>query len=116
MPLEIDNNNSNTTKTHIHKACSFGYKVVCKLDDKLSVPYKTYRGEDCIEKLYESLFMECERIIKCNNNNYYRNINDMIITAKEEKAYNTTKRCYMCKSYYKSYLQKRKIKLKIIVM
>ena len=80
------------------------------MDDKLSVPYKTYRGEDCIEKLYESLFMECERIIKCNNK--YRNIIDMIITAKKKKPTILLKDA----TCVKVILQKRNIKLKIIVM
>ena len=30
---------------------------------KMSIPYKTYRGEDCMEKFYESLFAEWNRII-----------------------------------------------------
>ena len=65
-PLEIDKNNiSQTIKTHEHIPCTFGYKVVCKLDDKLSVPYKTYKGKDCIEKLYECLFDEDNIIIEC---------------------------------------------------
>ena len=39
VPLEIDpNNTSKTIKMHEHIPCSFGYKVVCKLNDKLSVP------------------------------------------------------------------------------
>src|SRR5882757_6794819 len=72
IPLEIDmKNNSQTTKTHEHIPCSYGYKVVCKLDDKLSVPYKTYKGEDCIEKFFEELFEEGNRIINCMNK--YRN-------------------------------------------
>ena len=66
IPLEIDAKlREQTTKTHEHIACSFGYKVVCKLDDNLSVPYKSYKGEDCVEKFYEALFDEADRITKC---------------------------------------------------
>ena len=29
-----------------HKACGYGYKIVCQYDDKYSKPYKGYRGPD----------------------------------------------------------------------
>ena len=99
VPLEIDkNNNSLTTRTHEHIPCSYGYKVVCKLDDKLSVPYKTYKGEGCVENLFESLFDECDKIMKCINR--YRSIDDMIITSKQLKHYKIATHCYMCKSKF----------------
>src|SRR6266496_3399796 len=86
IPLEIDTtNDSQTTKTHEHIPCSYGYKVVCKLDDKLSVPYKTYKGEDCIEMFFKSLFDEADRITECKNK--FRNVSDMIITEKQLKEY-----------------------------
>ena len=51
VPLEIDPSNmSKTIKMHKHILCSFQYKVVCKLDDKLSIPHKTFLGEDSIEE------------------------------------------------------------------
>src|SRR6266581_4500141 len=99
IPLEIDTtNNSQTTKTHEHKPCSYGYKVVCKLDDKLSVPYKTYKGEDCIEMFFKSLFDEADRITDCKNK--FRNVSDMIITEKQLKEYKFTDYCYACKKRF----------------
>src|SRR6266581_4213600 len=95
IPLEIDTtNNSQTTKTHEHKPCSYGYKVVCKLDDKLSVPYKTYKGEDCIDMFFKSMFDEADRITECKNK--FRNVSDMIITEKQLKEYKFTDYCYAC--------------------
>jgi len=78
--------------------CSYGYKVVCKLDDKLSVPYKTYKGEECIEKFFESLFDEANRIMECINR--YRNIEDMIITDKQLKEYRIANYCYVRKNSF----------------
>ena len=38
-----------------HKACGYGYKILCQYDDKYSKPYKGYRGENAIYKLIENL-------------------------------------------------------------
>src|SRR6266581_2206567 len=99
IPLEIDTpNNSQTTKTHEHIPCSYGYKVVCKLDDKLSVPYKTYKGEDCIEMFFKSLFDEADRITECKNK--FRNVSDMIVTEKQLREYKIATYCYACKKSF----------------
>ena len=37
-----------TEKLQKHVACSYGYKVVCCYDDKLSKPFKMYRGVDSV--------------------------------------------------------------------
>ena len=31
-----------------HKACGYGYKIVCQYDAKYSKPYKGYRGENAV--------------------------------------------------------------------
>ena len=33
-----------------HKACGYHYKIVCQYDDKYSIPYKGYRGENKNQK------------------------------------------------------------------
>src|SRR5258708_2067312 len=103
VPLEKDNNNTklhntSTTKTHEHIPCSFGYKVVCKLDDTLSVPYITYKGEGCIDKFFEALFEEADKIYELKNK--FRNIKDMIITKEQQKKYKIVKYCYTCKNSF----------------
>src|SRR6266568_1806690 len=89
---------SQTIKTHEHIPCSYGYKVVCVLDDKLSDQYKTYRGENCIEKFFESLFEEGDRIAARFVR--YRNIEDMIITKRQQKEYESEMDCYICKQSF----------------
>ena len=46
---------SATTTYQKHKACSYGYKVICCYDDKYSKPIKIYRGEDSIDKFIEDM-------------------------------------------------------------
>ena len=50
-----------------HKACGYGYKIVCQYDDKYSKPYKGYRGENAVNKLIENLLEERKEIKKKNN-------------------------------------------------
>ena len=62
-PLKKCENHKNekesyTIKTHEHKTCSYGYKVVCYENDKYSKPYRTFRGKDAIYDFFEALFEE----------------------------------------------------------
>ena len=41
-----------------HKACGYGYKIVCQYDDKYGKPYKGYSGENAVYKLIENLLRE----------------------------------------------------------
>ena len=97
--LEVLNNETkqhsscNTTKTHRHVACSYGYKVVCVDNEKYSKPYKTFRGVDAIHKFFESLFEEEEEIDKLMKQ-FKRT--DMIITKIQKEEYQMTKACYVC--------------------
>ena len=54
----LPKNSSWTVKHQKHKVCSYGYKVVCCYDDKLSKPYKSYRGENAAYKFLEAIFKE----------------------------------------------------------
>ena len=47
-----------TEKLQKHIACSYGYKVVCCYDDRLSKPFKMYRGLDSVEKFFTDIFEE----------------------------------------------------------
>ena len=44
-----------------HKACGYGYKIVCQYDDKYSKPYKGYRGPDAFYKLIEKFIRRTKR-------------------------------------------------------
>ena len=62
-----------------HKACGYGYKIVCQYDDKYSKPYKGYRGENTVYKLIENLLEEQKEFKKINFNK------KMIISKKKTK-------------------------------
>ena len=47
-----------------HKACGYGYKIVCQYDNKYSKPYKGFRGENAVYKLIENLLEEQKDIKK----------------------------------------------------
>ena len=67
-----------------HKACGYGYKIVCQYDDKYSKPYKGYRGENAVYKLIENLSEQIEikkKIIKQNFNK------EIIISKKEQNDF-----------------------------
>ena len=80
-------------KKNEHKPCSYGYKTVCSLDDKLSSPYKTFRGKNSITKFFTSLFQEEKRIYECMKKFKKTPI---IMTNDEIKKYCTETNCYVC--------------------
>ena len=51
-----------TEKLQKHIACSYGYKVVCCYDDKLSKPFKMYRGVESVNKFFSDIFEEEKEI------------------------------------------------------
>ena len=53
----------NTEKLQKHVACSYGYKVVCCYDDRLSKPFKMYRGLDSVNKFFSDIFEEEKEIL-----------------------------------------------------
>ena len=54
----------NTKAYQEHKACGYGYIIVCQYDDKYSKPFKGYRGENTVYKLIENLLEEQKEIKK----------------------------------------------------
>ena len=71
------NQKSYTTTYQSHRACGFGYKVVCHYDQSYSKPVQIYRGEDAIEKFIIKMFEEvrsCQNVIlSCQRSlSYYR--------------------------------------------
>ena len=53
-----------TEKLQKHVACSYGYKVVCCYDDRLSKPFKMYRGLDSVHKFFTDIFEEEKEILE----------------------------------------------------
>ena len=51
-------------KLQKHVAYSYGYKVVCCYDDRLSKPFKMYRGLDSVHKFFTGIFEEEKEILE----------------------------------------------------
>ena len=66
-----------------HKACSYGYKVVCNYDDKLTKTFKSYLGPDCITKFLENLFEKEKYIEKKVNKLKFKKINGLNLNKRE---------------------------------
>ena len=82
-----------TEKLQKHVACSYGYKVVCCYDEKLSKPFKMYRGLDSVDKFFTDIFEEEEEILE-KLNKFQKTPMDM---SNEEKMHHRkATRCYVC--------------------
>ena len=81
-----------------HRACSYGYKVVCHVDQSYSKPVEIYRGEDAIEKFIENMFEEvrsCQSVMRENFNT------PLIMTEENERVFKNSITCYICGRKYK---------------
>ena len=89
---------SYTTTYQSHRACSFGYKVVCHADQSYSKPVEIYRGEDAIEKFIEKMFEEvrpCQSVMREHFNK------SLIMTKENERDFKNSITCYICGRRYK---------------
>ena len=92
-----DNIENKTKKTHKHEACSYGYKVVCCYDDKLSKPFKMFRGLNSISEFFTAIFEEEKEINKMLRQ-FSRT--DMILTNHQKQEYKCANNCYVCKEEF----------------
>ena len=89
---------SYTTTYQSHRACSFGYKVVCHADQCYSKPVEIYRGEDAIEKFIVKMFEEvrsCQSVMREHFNK------SLIMTEENERDFKNSITCYICGRRYK---------------
>ena len=83
ITVPINEKHGNNTEAYQeHKACGYGYKIVCQYDDKYSKPTKIYRGPDAVYKLIKHLLLEEKEIQKIIKENFNK---EMIISKKEKK-------------------------------
>ena len=82
-----------TEKLQKHAACSYGYKVVCYYDDKLSKPFKMYRGLDSVHKFFTDIFEEEEEILE--KLKVFQKT-PMNLSNEEEFHHEKATTCYVC--------------------
>ena len=84
---------SYTSTYQSHKACSYGYKLVCRYDKRYSKPVEIYRGEDCIEKFIMKMLSEvkgCQRIV---SEQFQK---PLVMTEKNERDFQNSTKCHIC--------------------
>ena len=84
---------SYTTTYQSHKACSYGYKLVCRYDNRYSKPVEIYRGEDAIDKFIVQMMNEvedCRRIVK---EEFQKPLN---MTVQNEIDFQNSTVCHIC--------------------
>ena len=97
------NQKSYTTTYQSHRACGFGYKVVCHYDQSYSKPVEIYRGgkeegkEDVIERFIQKMFEEvrsCQSVMR----EYFNK--PLKMTAENERNFQNSSSCYICGRKY----------------
>ena len=92
-----NNDKSFTDPYEEHKACGYGYKVVCHQDQQYSKPVKIYRGRNVVKYFIESIYREvsnCKRVIKKHFNK------PLIMTSENELDFRNSTTCYICEKKY----------------
>ena len=57
---QLNNDKSYTESYQKHKDYGYGYKIVCRYDDKYSKPVQIYKGKNAIHKFMEKMSEEVE--------------------------------------------------------
>ena len=89
---------SYTTTYQSHRACGYGYKLVCRYDNRYSKPVEIYRGEDCIEKFIMKMLSEvedCQRIVK---EEFQKPLN---MSVQNERDFQNSTVCHICERRFK---------------
>ena len=93
-----NNDKSYTEAYQKHTDCGYGYKVVCRYDDKYTKPINIYRGEKAVYKFMEKMLEEvkyCKNIMKKEFNK------QLIMTHNDELSFKLEQKCHICEESYK---------------
>ena len=89
---------SYTTTYQSHKACGYGYKLVCRYDKRYSKPVEIYRGEDCIEKFIMKMLSEVENCQRVMRERFNKPLN---MTTENERDFQNSSECHICERRFK---------------
>ena len=93
----LENSEDNTEKLQKHVACSYGYKVVCCYDERLSKPFKMYRGLDSVSKFFSDIFEEEQEILDKLRKFQKTPMN---LSSDEKIHHKNATICYVCKGKF----------------
>ncbi|XP_057306823.1 uncharacterized protein LOC130645009 isoform X1 [Hydractinia symbiolongicarpus] len=94
---ELNNKKSFTEAYQRHVDCGFGYKVVCRYDNKYGKPIKIYRGENATYKFMEEMLREVRYCTRIKNKHFKQ---DMIMTKQDKVDHKKAKKCHICNKEY----------------
>ena len=83
----------NTKKYQDHIVCRYGYKLMCA-DEWYSKPYKTYFGEDVIDKLSNDMIKESEYRSKVVETEFSK---PLVLTEIDHEDFNNSIKCWIYK-------------------
>ena len=86
------NGKSYTQNYQSHRACGFGYKVVCHYYKSYSRPIEIYRVEDTTKRFIEKMFEEfrsCQSVMREHFNKWLN------LTAKNERDFQNSTSCHI---------------------
>ena len=89
---------SYTSTYQSHKACGYGYKLVCRYDENYSKPEKIYRGEDAIEKFIREMLSEVSHCQIMVREEFKK---PLVMTDQNEKDYQNATKCHICSRKFK---------------
>ena len=89
---------SYTTTYQSHQACGYGYKLVCRYDNRYSKPVEIYRGEDAIDKFIVQMMNEVEDCRRIVRERFQKPLN---MTVQNEIDFQNSRVCHICERRFK---------------
>ena len=89
---------SYTNTYQSHKACGYGYKLVCRYDNRYSKPEKIYRGGDAIEKFIVQMMREVEDCRRIVREQFQK---PLVMTYRNERYFQNANKCHICEKIFK---------------
>ena len=89
---------SYTSTYQSHKACGYGYKLVCRYDNNYSKPVKIYRGADAIDKFIVQMMREVEDCRRIVREQFQK---PLIMTYENERDFQNSTVCHICERRFK---------------
>ena len=92
-----NNDKSYSEAYQTHKDCGYGYKVVCRYDDKCTKPTQVFRGENAVYKFMEKMLYEvnyCKKIMRNKFNKPLKTTDD------DELRFKLMDKCHICGRKY----------------
>ena len=93
----LENSEDNTEKLQKHVAYSYGYKVVCCYDEKMSKPFKMCRGLNSVSKFFSDIFEEEQEILDKLRKFQTTPMN---LSSDEKIHHKNAPICYVCKGKF----------------